>query len=321
MNAPPLLISFDSPDRLFLALGIVDTSRPAQSILALANDNLPPVVSRTSVAVLFGYSPKFVGAMIKNPERYYRRFSIPKGKRRRYIDAPKVALKVIQTWIGYHLARAVKLQPGAVGFVPGLSAVDGAARHCGCRWVFSTDLVNFFQTTSTEQVKRALRDVGYPEHGADTIAGLACLKGNLAQGSPCSPVLSNLVASDLDKSIQEYADKNGLTYTRYADDIVLSGTDSPPEGLQDFVLQQIRANGWQVSEDKTSLVSSPNRLKVYGLLVHGEKPRLTKGYRNRIRALKHLREEGKLDPERTYEALGHLSYARSVEEWEEPGDE
>jgi RNA-directed DNA polymerase len=257
--------------------------------------------------------------MIKHPDRYYRRFSIPKGKRRRYIDAPKVALKVIQTWVGYHLARAVKLQPGAVGFVPGLSAVDGAARHCGCNWVFSTDLVDFFQTTNIEQVKRALQEFGYSGRGAETLAGLACLRGNLAQGSPCSPILSNLVATNLDKSIQEYADNNRLTYTRYADDIVLSGTDAPPEGLQDFVVQQIKANGWQVSEDKTRLVSSPDRLKVYGLLVHGEKPRLTKGYRNRIRALKHLRDTEKLDPERTYEALGHLSYARSVEEWEGPG--
>jgi RNA-directed DNA polymerase len=55
-------------------------------------------------------------------------------------------------------------------------------------------------------------------------------------------------------------------------------------------------------------------IKSPGLLVHNDRPRLTKGYRNRIRALKHLSANMKLKPDGVEEALGHLSYARSIDE-------
>lgn len=57
----------------------------------------------------------------------------------------------------------------------------------------------------------------------------------------------------------------------------------------------------------------PNRLKVHGLLVHGEKVRLTKGYRNRIRAYKHLYGKDKIKDEDVKRIVGHITYASQVE--------
>ena len=48
-------------------------------------------------------------------------------------------------------------------------------------------------------------------------------EGILAQGSPTSPKLSNLILINLDKRLTGLANKYGLNYSRYADDITFSG--------------------------------------------------------------------------------------------------
>ncbi|MFD0892645.1 RNA-directed DNA polymerase [Luteolibacter ambystomatis] len=314
MNAPPLLVSFDSLHRLFLACGVEDNSSAASSLSALVEIGFPPIVSKATLGVLFGYSPRFIGAMCKNPDRYYRTFYLPKGNGKfRRIDAPRVALKVIQKWAGFHLANNLKLSPSVVGFIPKISAIDGAARHCSQDWVFSTDIENFFQTTAQSRVTQSLIKFGFPAEGAELFSKLSCLNGNLAQGAPCSPVLSNICFSEFDVLIENYSLDNELVYTRYADDIVISGRGNPPPDLENKILEIVTAAGWSISSSKTRFSRRPNRLKVYGLLVSGDVPRLTKGYRNRIRALRHLENSGKLSPESEDVALGHLSYAKSVE--------
>ena len=54
-------------------------------------------------------------------------------------------------------------------------------------------------------------------------------------------------------------------------------------------------------------------MKIYGLVVNGAKPRLTKGYRRRIRAIRHLLATDKIEEEGIAVAQGHLSYADYVE--------
>jgi len=186
--------------------------------------------------------------------------------------------------------------------------------------VFSTDIEDFFQSTGANVVAQALEDLGYPTHGAQLIVNLTTLNGNLAQGSPASPVLSNLAFRPLDEEIIALCARLGVNYSRYADDLVISGTDAVPEGLQQQVKEIVEVGNWKLSEAKTELVRSPNRLKVYGLLVNGKKPRLTKGYRRRVRAIRHLLDAGRISEERLAEALGHISYANSVERFEPPSE-
>ena len=127
-----------------------------------------------------------------------------------------------------------------------------------------------------------------------------------------SPVLSNLVFNPFDAKLKRIAAENGARYTRYADDIVFSGVSTPPRGIAKEVRTVIEIAGWKVAEGKDRLVQLPQRLKVHGLLVHGSNPRLTKGYRNRIRAISHLVKHEKVREEDIARFHGHLSYANSV---------
>jgi retron-type reverse transcriptase len=313
MNPPPFLVSFSTSDQFLKALPEDVLALYSRDFQELCAKRLPPVVSIRCLATLFGYSSKFTGALYQRTEKYYRTFSIPKGKKRRTIHAPRVALKVIQKWFGFHLAEAVNFGDCVFGFVKGRSAVAAAARHCGADWVYSVDIADFFPSTPVRKVTEAVAALGYPPHGAELISKLCCYGGGLSQGSPASPVLSNLVFRGADAQLVAIAQEHSLRYTRYADDVVFSGTGEFPAGIKPAVRSVIESHGWKLAENKERLSKRPNRLKVHGLLVHGEKPRLTKGYRNRIRAFKHLLAKDAVEPDDVPKMKGHLSYAQSVE--------
>ena len=72
-------------------------------------------------------------------------------------------------------------------------------------------------------------------------------------------------------------------------------------------------NRWEIAPEKEHIAELPARLKVHGLLVHGPQPRLTKGYRNKIRAYRHLVASGKISTVDISRIQGHISYADHVE--------
>lgn len=316
MNPPPFLISFSNIEQFLRVLPDELRLQYQDEFALLVSKKLPPIVSIRCLATLLGFSPRFLGAILHHPERYYRSFSIQKGKKKRMIQAPKVALKVIQKWFGHYLAEAVAFDDCVYGFVKGRSAIKAASMHCGSHWIYSVDIKDFFPMTPKHMVQSALISLGYSEHGAEIAAKLCCYRGALAQGSPASPVLSNLVFQNVDAKMCALANSYELKYTRYADDITFSGQSEAPPQIAQQVRKIIEASGWTISETKEKLMQLPNRLKVHGLLVHGLAPRLTKGYRNRIRAYEHLLKIGKIKAADIGKVRGHLSFADSVNGYE-----
>lgn len=304
---------FSSADELISAMGNVDTQE-TDEIRRLFDLGLPPITSFDSLAVMFGYNPGFIVSMIKSQKAHYRVFEIPKGRSVRTIMAPKVGLKGVQKWLSVRFQSKFQPLHNVHGFVPGRSHLSAAASHLGAEWVASIDIEDFFPSVNTGRIVEALSHLGYKsERSLVLVSRLCSMRGNLVQGSPCSPVISNIVLRNLDSRLKEYATDRTLTYTRYADDIVLSGTGEPPYELIPFLNNLIVNDGWTVSERKTRLDRLPNRLKVHGLLVHGDKIRLTKGYRNRIRAYRHLQANEAIREDDIAKVSGHLNYAGQVE--------
>ncbi|MCP6612430.1 reverse transcriptase domain-containing protein, partial [Klebsiella pneumoniae] len=64
------------------------------------------------------------------------------------------------------------------------------------------------------------------------IAKIACHQDKLPQGSPCSPVITNLILVSLDRRLSNLCNSVGCTYTRYADDITISTNKKEfPKGI------------------------------------------------------------------------------------------
>jgi RNA-directed DNA polymerase len=315
MNAAPLLISYHELESYLKALPEAQRQRYSTEISRLFSNNYPPVVSPYCLAILFGYSLEFVHALCKQKHKYYRTFTIKKGKKVRVIHAPKVALKVIQKWIGYHLGLNCRFPEHVFGFIPGTSALMAAEMHCNAHWVYSIDIKDFFSSISEVLITEALQEVGYSNIGSQLAASLCCFNDCLAQGSPASPVLSNLAMTEIDIKLRAVSEELDITVTRYADDIVFSGKSVFPDSLKDRVIKIFDGTGLELNADKEYFADSQKgqRLKVHGLLVNGDKPKLTKGYRNKIRAYKHLLGSDKVLDKDLKRLNGHLNYANSID--------
>ena len=86
----------------------------------------------------------------------------------------------------------------------------------------------------------------------------------MPQGSPCSPILSELLTHFLDMRLVKLAAKNKCSYTRYADDITFSTNQKEfpaalavavGEGwmLGDEVKSRIRDAGFTINDGKTRM--------------------------------------------------------------------
>ncbi|HBC0006786.1 RNA-directed DNA polymerase [Vibrio parahaemolyticus] len=315
MNAAPLLVSFSSMDKFIESFPHSQVEKYQQNIQLLYENSLPPAVSAPCLAVLFGYSTDFVYALSKNQYKFYRTFQVKHGKKLRTIHSPRVALKVVQKWLGYHLSSAISFDSHVCGFIKGRSFVDAAKMHEGAKWVYSVDIADFFPSVSSEQVTEALVSIGYLPESAELIANLCSLDEVLPQGSPASPVLSNLVMRDIDRELLHLAGKHGLKVTRYADDIVFSGRDNFIEELPEALDRIFEQSSFSLNRDKTFFADAEKgqRLKVHGLLVKEDRVVLTKGYRNKIRAFKHMLAQGKVCKDDMPRLQGHMKFSEFIE--------
>ena len=169
----------------------------------------------------------------------YREFHIPKksgGLRK--IDAPEPelmdALRRLKTIFeeDFH----VLYHTSAFAYVRKRSTIDAVKRHQSneSRWFGKYDLSNFFGSTTLEFVIKMFsmiypfsevvkESVGLEE--LRTALELAFLDGGLPQGTPISPLITNVMMIPVDyklaNGLREYNHQR-FVYTRYADDFLIS---------------------------------------------------------------------------------------------------
>ena len=93
---------------------------------------------------------------------HYREFNVPKrsgGTRR--IHAPEDTLKSVQRRILYRLLLTLKAHDAAKGFEEFESIVTNARPHVGQAVLVKLDLVDFFQSTSSERINAYFKTIGW----------------------------------------------------------------------------------------------------------------------------------------------------------------
>lgn len=320
MRLPPLLqnsqfFQFSSVEELLVALGDSITPAEKEEVVRLAALGLPPISSRDVLATMLGINPGLIWSFEHRPAKHYRLFSIPKGARQeRLIVAPKVALKVVQKWLSVQLQKCYVPPRHVFGFVPGRSHVNAAKEHRLAQWTYSVDITNFFPSTPIYVVTAVFASLGYGQEASQILARLCCYQESLAQGAPSSPVLSNLTFRHIDDRLVHISERFDIRISRYADDIVFSGSDEFPEAVRDEVNCLLDETPWMLSPEKTELSRLPGRLKIHGLLVHGVEVRLTKGYRNKLRAYAYLMGRGRIRDADKLRVSGHLRYGQQIDD-------
>ena len=273
--------------------------------------NLKSATSRKELAVLLGYTPATLTAIIyKTPNALkYTEFQIDKksgGKRT--IKSPIPKLKKLQSHLSHLLYQCLgeiekdrRAKPISFGFRKGLTISANAACHKRRRWVLNLDLENFFPSFNFGRVRGYfLKDKNFELNTevATTIAQIACDGVALPQGSPCSPVISELIAQILDVRLVRLAKEFGVTYSRYADDITFStGQKEFPVAfakvdeanptiwhLSERLVGKIVNSGFTINSGKTRMHFRGSRQMVTGLVVN-EKVNIRSDYYSRSRAM------------------------------------
>ena len=189
---------------------------------------------------------------LKNDE-LYNTFYIPKSSSKpgsmkwRKIDAPCVqlatALRELKEYLEC-LMGGCTYNTNAFAYIPGRSVKNAVQKHAynKSKWFLKMDFSNFFGSITIDFVMKTLSDI-FPfseivklPNGYEVLKGcleLGFLDGGLPQGTPLSPLLTNIVMIGIDHKIStglrehpEISPKTGskcrYVYTRYADDIYIS---------------------------------------------------------------------------------------------------
>lgn len=199
-------------------------------------EKLRNATSLRDLAHLLGFQPSSVSYLlyVLGDANKYTTFYIDKSDGGyRTIKAPHPKLKHLQSRLAEYLQDCLveieknKNTPNSLshGFRRHHSIITNAYKHRGKKYVFNLDLKDFFGSINFGRVRGYFindYDFSLNESVATVIAQIACHNNSLPQGSPVSPVISNLIGHILDVRLVRLAKKNQCTYSRYADDITFS---------------------------------------------------------------------------------------------------
>lgn len=215
-------------------------------------------------------------------EAQYYTFEIPKRRGGvRTISAPNTALKEIQSRLNDVLLKVYWEKPCVHSFVENRSIKTNALKHCHKRFVANIDLKDFFPSINFGRVRGLFMSGPYnlPSAAATVLAQIACYKNALPQGSPCSPIISNMICSKLDSELIRLAQKYQCYYSRYADDLTFStNLKSFPHAIcvpsddnhsaGDELSNIIKNNGFEINLEKIRVQHYLERQEVTGLIVN-----------------------------------------------------
>ena len=224
----------------------------------------------------------------------YDTFYIPKRTGGlREINAPKPplmeTLKQMQHIFQYKLK--VLYHNTAYAYVPHRNIVDALKVHQknNSRWFLKLDIKDFFPNCSEEFVTKSLHKI-YPfstftEEDLSEFLWLCFRNDQLPQGTPMSPMLTNLIMIPIDYAIQNYVFENNLCYTRYADDIIISGYNKWDWNQTVLAINTIFRTlntPFRIKDEKTRFGSSSGRNWNLGLMLNKDN-KITVGYKNKKR--------------------------------------
>jgi retron-type reverse transcriptase len=215
---------------------------------------------------------------------YYHIRCVP--KRTGGVRTLKIPYFELERWQRVICDQVLPLYPisdCAFAYRKGLSVKDNAEPHLGKNYVVKIDLKDFFDHLTFGRVYGALKQNGqYGKAFLTMITNLCCVDGRLPQGACTSPALSNICFFRIDEKITQYCEVHGLTYTRYCDDLTISGDKMNPYQVIYDISRLLRGYGFKLNEEKISVRHRGQRMSVTGITIH-ERLRVSKDYRRKIR--------------------------------------
>ena len=239
-------------------------------------------------------------------ELYKEKMILKRNGEQRILRVPNNYLKKIQRNLNYIIQTIYKGKFTSHAFEKASEGkskniITNAKIHTNKKFILKIDLKDFFPSISFPRIYGVFQKppFNFDNKTARLLAHICIFQkslskddvGELPQGAPTSPILSNLVCRNLDNQLFKLCSKNKCQYSRYADDITISTNLSimPNEiysnnDISTQIKEIIKQNGFIINQEKTKLLTQKRRQMVTGLVVN-KKVNLKRNYIKNIRAM------------------------------------
>ena len=231
-----------------------------------------------------GWSGSDIHRILATAPARYKVYRVPKrhGAGWRVIAQPSRELKAIQRYVLYNKLNGYPIHEAAAAYVGGRNIRANAEKHRSANIILKLDFRDFFPSIKVKDWEVYARKV--PLQGIDPediklysrimfwgVQPRSTTPRCLSIGAPTSPGLSNILLYELDVRLSEEAEKLGISYTRYADDITASGATVEAVLLfEKTAIKAVRALSrpkLTFNEEKRGLYKKGQRRMVTGLIL------------------------------------------------------
>lgn len=265
-----------------------------------------------------------LATIVRTSDNRYMTYPVEKrGGGVRWISQPSKRLKFVQRWMVRRIFSEFYVHPSCTAYRTGAGIRHNAETHATSKYLLKLDFRNFFPSITEHDVRRLILDNidnAYKYDAGDEIivSNAVCLNGALTIGAPSSPVISNVILSKFDLEVNEYCEERKMSYTRYADDITISGNDKEGVPLALGVIRETLARmdypRLYLNEDKTAYVSKKHRRIVTGLVLTSDnRVSVGRAKKRELKSLVFMFKNSDLERDKIDYLKGWISYVNSVE--------
>jgi len=241
------------------------------------------IANRSQLSDLLDVSPELIAEINRAPNSFYSELTIAKSNGQlRTIRPPRPKLRSIQRRLLGELYDRVIVHSCLHGGIRKKSTRTHAIPHVNRRMVATLDIRSFFPSTTCQHLEAVFAEIGFRGEAVDDLLSLVSIDNQLPQGAPTSSFLANLAFARGDGRFIRLCKKRKLRYSRYVDDIAISGEYDFPELRGPFV-EIIESHNYSIADEKIHFMPHCTRQVVTGLIVN-KKLRPTRQY---ITELKH----------------------------------
>ncbi|EBY1535677.1 RNA-directed DNA polymerase [Salmonella enterica subsp. enterica serovar Mgulani] len=187
-------------------------------------------------------------------------------------------LKRIHSFLNLFIFDLLEIQTDCVfSYRKNVNVVDAIRPHSNNKFILKTDIKNFFPSITRmsiyECINRQIEALPFSDlcDYLDKICDLVTYNGHLPMGFSTSPQISNAVFNLIDIEIKSFCIKNNLTYTRYADDILISSNSYlDKEEYIDKLTKILSFDDHQcftINTEKTKLIKKGKNTDIMGVKI------------------------------------------------------
>ena len=288
--------------------------REPRNILAITAQISVSTVNRSGISNLLSKALhvdlRTINEIIRNANKMYRVDTF-NGRR---IVRPNIILKAIQKIIAVCLFKGLSYSNYEFSFGKRKAIKNIAVIHSNKQFVLKTDIEKFFPSIESNSVREMLMLNGFNASVASDLLKLITVDGALPEGSPSSPSVASALLAGMDNKIGDDCKKMGLNYSRYVDDITISGGNAHDVISFKIRMQKylLRKYNLHLNREKTKLMPRSVSQKVLGCVVN-EKVQPSRKWRREVRSQLHNWACSGRDAQERKRILGKLAYWREFD--------